>query len=174
MSKFQSASDARQVAAAIEQIVAQQVSGINAQLISRAYRVSNELTNAVGYVLRGERTGKRYKVPGTYKRQRDKASGKMLNGVYYTASAPGEPPARRTGVFRNSWRRRVISEQTGKKVTVKAVTESDIRLKNGDQLGEILENGTKGRRMAPRPYAQLVKNRARDAAVRIFREPYFK
>ena len=69
----------------------------------RAGLAALELRNSAPTVLRGERSGRRYKVPGTYRRQRAKTDGKMKNGRYYTASAPGEPPAIRTGTFRNSW-----------------------------------------------------------------------
>ena len=85
--------------------IAQRVSNeIRQEMERRSYLAANELRNAAMQVLRGQRSGRRYKVPGTYRRQRDKTDGKMKNGRYYTASAPGEPPAVRTGVFRNSWR----------------------------------------------------------------------
>ena len=62
---------------------------IQHQMESRAVRASYELYNASQLVLRGQRHGRRYRVPGTKR--------------YYTASAPGEPPAVRTGAFRMSW-----------------------------------------------------------------------
>ena len=57
---------------AIKDDDAQPVNGIGQELRSRAYRVANELQNQVNTVLRGERHGRRYKIPGTYKHQRDK------------------------------------------------------------------------------------------------------
>lgn len=145
---------------------------VGIEVRARAYRTANELQNQVNYVLRGQRHGRRYKIPGSYKRQMDKASGKMRNGRYYTASAPGEPPAVRTGAFRASWHRGTSATSLdGHNVDVKGFTES--RLRAGKYLlGELLENGTG--RMAPRPYKARVVERALPKVQRIYREPYFR
>ena len=142
-----------EASATIEMIVSGVVEKIDGQLVSRAYRVSNELTNATAYVLRGQRSGRTYRVPGTRRT--------------YTASAPGEPPAVRTGAFRGSWKRRVV-KQGG---VVKAITESDLRA-GKYLLGNILEEETK--RMAPRPYKQKVIDMAYPRAVKIYNEPYIR
>lgn len=140
---------------------------IEHEMESRTYRASNELRNAALLVLRGQRSGRRYKVPGTYKRHRNKATGRMMSGRHYTASAPGEPPAVRTGAFRLSW-------QTNPQFAFGsyiARIESDIRTDNGQHiLGEILENGTS--RMEPRPYKDRIIEKAEDAIIRIYEEPY--
>ena len=141
---------------------------IQKQMESRSYRAANELRNSALIILRGQRSGRRYKVPGTYRRQRDKTDGKMKNGRYYTASAPGEPPAVRTGTFRNSW------QPTSAKVfgSYIARIESDVRTDNGQYiLGEILEDGTS--RMAPRPHHDRILEHATPKIVRIYSEPYF-
>ena len=140
---------------------------IQHQMDSRAVRASYELRNSSQLILRGQRTGRRYKVPGTYKRQRDPVDGKMKNGRYYTASAPGEPPAVRTGAFRMSW------QPTSRRVygTYFSRIESDLRVDNGKHnLGEILENGTK--RMAPRPFEEPIIKHAENRINRIYSEPY--
>lgn len=141
---------------------------IKHQMERRAWLAALELRNSALTILRGERSGRRYKVPGTYRRQRDKTDGKMKNGRYYTASAPGEPPAIRTGAFRNSW-------QPKSKVvygTYVSRIESGLMTENGGHnLGEILENGTK--RMAPRPHHDRILKHAEPAIVRIYEEPYF-
>ena len=141
---------------------------IKHQMERRAWLAALELRNSALTVLRGSRSGRRYKVPGTYRRQRDKTDGKMKNGRYYTASAPGEPPAIRTGAFRNSW-------QPKSKVvygTYVSRIESDLMTENGGHnLGEILENGTK--RMAPRPHHDRILQHAEPTIVRIYEEPYF-
>ena len=83
--------------------------------------------------------GRRYKVPGTYRRQRDPVTGQMKNGRYYTASAPGEPPAVRTGIFRLSWQpeAHVVYGSYISRIA------SDVRTDDGNHLlGEVLENGT--------------------------------
>lgn len=144
-----------EASATIEQIVSGFVEKIDGQLVARAYRVSNELTNATAYVLRGQRSGRTYRVPGTRRN--------------YTASAPGEPPAVRTGAFRGSWKRRVVKEGN----VVKAITESDLRVgKKKYLLGALLEEGT--RRTAPRPYKKKVIDRAYPRAVKIYNEPYIR
>ena len=143
------------------------VANIKKQVRRRSYTVSNELRNSALIVLRGQRSGRRYKVPGTYRRQRDKVTGKMKNGRYYTASAPGEPPAMRTGAFRNSWQTST-SEHFGSYISR---IESDLRVSNGKyNLGEILEEGTG--RMAPRPYVEKTLKHAEPKIVRIYSQPY--
>jgi len=140
---------------------------IQHQMEGRAVRASYELYNSAQLVLRGQRSGRRYKVPGTYKRQRDKTDGKMKNGRYYTASAPGEPPANRLGHFRQSWQpyaRRVYGVYFSR-------IESELMTENGKyNLGEILEDGTK--RMAPRPYTEKVIKGAENKINAIYSEPY--
>ena len=92
----------------------------------------------------------------------------MKNGRYYTASAPGEPPAVRTGAFRMSWQptARVVFGSYISRIESEATTEN-----GAYSLGEILENGTS--RMAPRPYQDKILERAKDPILRIYSEPYF-
>ena len=146
------------------------VEGVRKQVKRRTYLAANELRNSALLVLRGQRSGRRYKVPGTYRRQRDKTDGKMKNGRYYTASAPGEPPAVRTGTFRNSWQ---VSQGGVKELygSFFARIESDLKTDGGEYvLGEILEEGTS--RMAPRPYVDRTLEKAEPKIFRIYSEPY--
>lgn len=141
---------------------------IKHQMEGRAWKAALALRNSSQLVLRGQRSGRRYKVPGTFRRQRDKTDGKMKNGRYYTASAPGEPPAVRTGTFRNSWQPTslVSDERYISKI------ESDVKTDNGKHtLGEVLENGTS--RMAPRPHHDRILQHAERTIVRIYEQPYF-
>ena len=157
---------------ALRTLTADLVRRAGQEVKSRGFRVANELRTASNHVLSGQRHGRRYKVPGTYRRQRDSATGKMRNGRYYTASAPGEPPAVRTGIFRLGWKQRSYAEDlVGGQCNVHGVIENDQKA-NGRLLGDILENGT--RRMAPRPYKQRVIDRAMPRVLRIYNEPYFK
>ena len=129
---------------------------IQKQMAQRAYSAANELRNSALIILRGQRGGRRYRVPGTKR--------------YYTASAPGEPPAVRTGAFRISWQpsARVVLGSYISRI------ESDRRTDNGRfTLGEILENGTPGGRMAPRPHHERIQKHAEPAIVRIYDQPYF-
>lgn len=152
----------------LEEIAKTVTTEIRHQMESRSYRAANELRNSALIVLRGQRSGRRYKVPGTYRRQRDKVSGKMKNGRYYTASAPGEPPAVRTGAFRLSWQpeAHVVYGSYISRIS------SDVRTDNGRYvLGDILEEGTS--KMAPRPHHDRIREHAEPKIFRIYDEPYF-
>ena len=137
-----------------EKAVDDAVDQIKHQMESRSYRAANELRNAALDVLRGQRSGKRYRVPGTKR--------------HYTASAPGEPPAVRTGAFRLSWQpsAHVVFGSYISRI------ESSQRTDNGQHtLGEILEKGTG--RMAPRPHHDRILEKAEPNVVKIYSEPYF-
>lgn len=131
---------------------------VNMQFRSRAYRVANELRNASLLVLRGQRSGKQYRVPGTKR--------------YYSASASGEPPARRTGTFRLSWKPKTsVIHGIRNNVSIRAYIESSERTDNGRYLlGEILENGAG--RLEPRPYRKKIQDKAKSRIVKIMNEPY--
>lgn len=152
----------------LQNVTADVIDQIKHEVERRSYLAANELRNAAQLVLRGQRNGRRYKVPGTYRRQRDKVDGKMKNGRYYTASAPGEPPAVRTGAFRLSW------QPTAKVVFGSYISriESDLRTDNGGHtLGQILEDGTS--KMAPRPYQDAILDKAVKPIFKIYSQPYF-
>lgn len=144
------------------------IADIKHQMEGRAWKAALELKNSSELILRGQRSGRRYKVPGTYRRQRDKTDGKMKNGRYYTASAPGEPPAMRTGLFRGRWQpTSLVSE--GRYVSK---IENDVMTAGGKHnLGEVLENGTS--RMAPRPHHDRILQHAERRIVRIYNQSYF-
>ena len=74
---------------AVKEAVNKTVTKINQQVKSRGTRVKNALRNAELEVLKGKRSGRKYRKPNSKRR--------------YTASAPGEPPARRTGALRLNW-----------------------------------------------------------------------
>lgn len=152
----------------IDEVIGTVSARIRHEMESRAWKAALELRNSSQIILRGQRSGRRYKVPGTYRRQKDPTDGKAKNGRYYTASAPGEPPAVRTGTFRNSWQ--PSAHVTDKRYVSKI--ESDVMTDNGKyNLGEVLENGTK--RMAPRPHHDRILQHAEQRIVRIYDQPYF-
>ena len=154
--KRQSISRANQKASQIiGKMIATTLKGVQKEVSQRAYRASNELRNAVLYVPRGQRSGKKYRVPGTRRK--------------YTASAPGESPAVRTGVFRLSWGTHVHVEKNGTHFRAVSAIESKERA-GGRLLGEMLENGTG--RIAPRPYKQKVIDRALPKIKAIYQKPY--
>ena len=113
------------------------------QMASRAYRASNELRNSALGVLSGQR------------------SGRMYGG--HQASAPGEPPAVMTGAFRLSWQPETT---VGGTVFISSIN-TDI------SYAELLENGTPGGQMAPRPHHERIKDDATPKIIRIYEEPYF-
>ena len=133
-------------------------SKIGLAMRSRSYRAANELRNASQLVLRGQRSGRRYRVPGTKR--------------YYTASAPGEPPAVRTGAFRMGWQPKTqVQSDTMTNLQIRAYIESSTRTDNGKYLlGELLENGSG--RMAPRPYREKIQEKAKSKIIKIYKEPY--
>ena len=112
---------------------------------SCAVRASNELRNAVLNVLRGQRSGRVYRKPHS------KAT--------YRASAPGEPPAVRTGMLRMSWGMKAIGDGKG---TYTAGIYTDV------PYAETLESGNS--RVKARPYRQKVIERAAPKVTAIFKE----
>lgn len=136
---------------AIRATVKDQVTNINRKVVSRGVRAVNAIRNAELEVLKGQRSGKVYRKPYS------KAS--------YTASAPGEPPARRTGNLRMHWNGQVKSENSsGGGVAIIAELESQ------ESYASYLENGTS--KMAARPFTEKIKEKADPEIKRIYSEPY--
>ena len=147
---------------------------------SRGMRAANELYNASQIVLRGQRSGRRYNVPGTgrmryYKRGskdgKHKAGTATITYRTYQASAPGEPPANRTGTFRTGWQPKQEVTGGADGVSIRSYIENNTRTDNGKYLlGGILEDGSS--RMAPRPYQEKIQQKALPKIKKIYREPY--
>jgi len=155
-SKARSNSDAwKNASQVIAKTIQTTLKGLQQEVASRTYRASNELRTASLYVLRGQRGGRRYRVPTTRRR--------------YHASSPGEPPAVRTGIFRLSWGTHIHVEKQGVHFKAVAAIESNVRA-GKYLLGDLLEDGTK--RMAPRPYKQAVKDRAMPKIQELFKKSY--
>lgn len=135
----------------IKATIKEQVTNINRKVLSRGVRVVNAIRNAELEVLKGQRSGRIYRKPYTKK-------------ATYTASAPGEPPARRTGNLRMHWTGQVdTSNSASGGVTVIASLESN------EEYADYLENG-KG--MEPRPFVERIKEKAVPEIERICKEPY--
>ncbi len=132
--------------------VNEMVADVDRQVVSRATRAVNALRNAELEVLRGQRSGKRYR--------------KYPYRSYYTASAPGEPPARRTGNLRLHWNGTVETSPRGSGMEVKAVLESQ------ENYAVYLEEGTS--KMAARPFHQRILDKATPEIVKIYSEAYSK
>lgn len=133
--------------------VSEVTADIDRQVKSRGVRVANALRNAELRVLRGQRSGKVYR--------------KYPDTTTYTASAPGEPPARRWGNLRMHWSADVImgsSPRNGSEVI--AFIES------GEKYAHVLEHGSKDGKIAPRPFVGRIKEEADSEIKRILSEPY--
>lgn len=130
---------------------------------SAARRLSHRLVpyvDAVSHDLRGEivttmdpgpsRTGREYPVPGTGTIDPETGRRKRGTGVTYRASAPGEPPAVRTGAYRDSWQ---VLPPVIQGDQVKGGVASDAMTEDGQHfIGEVLEYGTNDGKIAPRPH----------------------
>ena len=136
---------------AVRAKVSEMTENINRKVISRGTRAVNAIRSAELRILKGQRSGKEYrKYP--YKSK-------------YRASAPGEPPARRTGALRLHWNGRVKSENSANGgVAVVAELESQ------EPYAGYLESGT--RDMAPRPFVEKIKEEAAPEIRKIYGEPY--
>lgn len=136
---------------AIRATVKDQVTNINRKVVSRGVRAVNAIRNAELEVLKGQRSGKVYRKP--------------YSKATYTASAPGEPPARRTGNLRMHWNGQVKSENSSSGgVAIIAELESQ------EPYASYLENGTS--KMAARPFTEKIKEKADPEIKRIYSEPY--
>ena len=136
---------------AIRATVKSQVANINRKVISRGVRAVNAMRNAELEVLKGQRSGRVYRKP--------------FSRATYTASAPGESPARRTGNLRMHWNGQVNSKSSSSGgVAIVAELESQ------ESYAAHLENGTS--RMAPRPFVEKIKQVATPEIQKIYSEPY--
>lgn len=135
---------------AVRAVIREQVAEVNWKVKARGVRAVNALRNAELRVLKGQRSGRVYRKPYT-------------KHATYTASAPGEAPARRTGNLRLHWNGEVKSENNaggGIDVT--------ISLESQEGYAGFLEYGTP--RMAPRPFAERIKQEAAPEIDRIYQE----
>lgn len=163
--------EAGKASAIVMKRVQEEVENVNGKAISRGVHAVNALRNAELRVLKGQRSGKVYKKPGTYGQQPSKATRKLMRdyghklrgGQLYRASAPGEPPARRTGNLRLHWNGNVKIEHTLKGSII------TVELKSQEPYANILEEGLG---MAPRPFVKKIKDEAIPMIRKIYSKPY--
>lgn len=131
------------------------------QLGPRSIQASHELRNAELEVMRGSRGGRSYHKPGTGRVKYNKRN-KTAKVVYrdYASSAPGEPPAVRTGVLRGSFR--PLSQALGSGFLA--------ALETNNHYAGYLEDGTC--KMAARPYGDRIIEMAEPKINEIFTQPF--
>lgn len=105
---------------------------------------SHILKNSSMEVLGHEGGGKVYRKPA---------------GGRYTASAPGSPPARRTGALMGSWRPVVVGEYNP-------------ALEGGTPYAGYMEYGTPGGMIAPRPFVDKIVEMSEPEINAIYSMPY--
>ena len=127
----------------IMSIVNKAVNQVNAELPGRAVEAANELRNAALEVLRGKRSGRVYR---------------LGRGGSYRASAPGEPPAARTGTLRRSWR-----------AVTSGPANQNPAIESGIPYAWLDQGGSK---IAPRPYSKETVEKARPQVEAIYSKPY--
>ena len=86
-------------------------------------------------------------------------SGRLYGS--HRASAPGEPPAVKSGTLRNSWR----PVQYGSRHQSPAI-------ESGVSYAGYMENGTPGGMIAPRPFADEIVQRSQGEVTAIYAEPF--
>lgn len=102
-------------------------------------------------------SGRLYRIPGTKKgrKRRNPATAAAAGTTtgQYRASAPGQPPAERTGEYSNSW---IASpaEQDGDHIAAFAYTPEQVGKSGEHNLGLILEYGAPKASIEPRPHVQ--------------------
>lgn len=129
----------------LNNIAAQAVAQIKAELPTRAMQAAQILKNSSQEVLsKTDGGGKTYRKPA---------------GGTYQASAPGSPPAQRTGTLMRSWRPIVYGEYNP-------------GLEGGTPYAGYLEYGTPGGMIAPRPYINKIVELSEPEITAIYNAPY--
>ncbi len=135
------------------QVHQQVLQAIERQAKSRTYRAANVIKKYSNKILSNAegRTGRYYKKPDTKK--------------IYRASAPGEPPALRSGDLRRSWRPLPIGEMAGGGKVYTPGIHTDVK------YAPMLQHGTPN--MKPRPFEEKIKQEAWPEVKAIYEQPYF-
>ena len=144
--------------------VSEMTADINHQARSRGTKAVNALRNAEFEVLMGQRSGRKYRKPYTGRKTRKERKKSGYKPPEYTASAPGEAPARRSGSLRLHWNGDVKSRNKPDG-GVEVVAE----LESGEKYAYYLEEG-KG--MEARPFVEKIKKKALPEIEKIYSRPF--
>ena len=142
----------------VPEVVASIKAAAAQRMLASVITVKNETWN----VLSGQRHGRRYKVPTTGRGRVGEGRSIAGTGVWYTASAPGEAPAARSGA-------------AGLLGSVKYKVHGEGQSLAGDvgtklKYGAPLEFGTL--RMSARPWLKKSFEKAMDAILGIWGKPW--
>ena len=150
---------------AVRAKVSEMTEKINRQVLSRGTKAVNALRSAELRVLKGQRSGRKYRKPYTGSKTSEERKKSGYKPPMYVASAPGEAPARRTGNLRMHWNGQVKTGRAAKgRIQVTAELESQ------EKYAEMLENGTS--KMAARPFVEKIKEEAVPEIEKIYSGPY--
>ena len=160
------------VAEELKRVSGKTVEKINSETYSRAFQVGNALRNAELKVMSGKRSGRVYKKVGTYGKRKTQGTKELMGqyghrlrgGQLYQASAPGEPPAVRTGTLRRSFTHKVQGLKGSRGIKVVASLETR------NKYARYLQDGTK--KMAPRPFIDPIIQEAKPEVEKILNRPY--
>lgn len=136
---------------AIREKVNKTVNEIKDEIKQRQGVVAEMLIINKNDVLSGARSGREYKNPAT--------------GRKYTASAPGESPAYRTGAFYESFIPQVVTRGDEIRARISSMQEC-----NSYNLAILFEEGTD--KMDKRPFAEKILEQTAEDAFEILTEPY--
>lgn len=134
-------------AAQFEMILERYITRIQQQMQARCPTAAQLLKQSSNTVLSGGR------------------SGRVYHG--YTASAPGEPPAARTGAYRSSWQ--PIIQANSDSFSVQLCSGFSV---SGYPLGAMLEYGTG--KMAPRPHREKILKQDQPQIIQLYQRPYLQ
>lgn len=150
---------------AVKAKVSEMTEEINRQVLSRGTKALNALHSAELRVLKGQRSGRKYRKPYTGSKTSEERKKSGYKPPMYVASASGEAPARRTGNLRLHWNGQVkTGSVSGRRVSIMAELESQ------EPYAVYLEHGTA--HMAARPFAEKIKEEALPEIQKIYSEPY--
>ncbi|HIS61469.1 MAG TPA: hypothetical protein IAC14_04355 [Candidatus Scybalomonas excrementigallinarum] len=162
----------------LKRVSGKTVEKINSETYSRAFQVGNALRNAELKVMSGKRSGRVYKKVGTYGKRKTQGTKalmgqyghKLRGGQLYQASAPGEPPAVRTGTLRRSFTHKVQGLQSSSGIKVVASLETRNKYAGYLQDGTKKKDGTT--KMAPRPFKEEIIKEAMPEVEKILNRSY--
>ena len=138
-----------------KQVHKQVLQTVEQQAKSRTVRAANVIKKAANKVLSnaGGRSGKVYRKPHTKR-------------AVYTSSAPGQPPALRSGNLRRSWKPLPYAEMVASSTHYTPGIHTDVI------YAPYLQNGTS--KMAARPFEAPIQQEAWPDVQQIYAQPYLK